>query len=120
MLDEWLQHKGFSVWLACTGQDALGVYRRHREKIDVVLMDIRMPGLDGPETFFVLKTIAPQVCCCFMSGELGHYTEEGLLALGAARIIKKPFCLDELTQVLSSLARPLALEPEAALRAGKS
>jgi len=111
MLDEWMRQQGFSVWLAKSGQAALGVYRRNQAAIDVVLMDVCMPGLDGPKTFAALKTIVPQIQCCFMSGDLGHYTEAQLMHAGAASFIRKPFQLDELTRSLSSFARPHAFRP---------
>jgi CheY-like chemotaxis protein len=111
MLDEWLRSQGFSVWLAATGQEALRLYRHHQEVIDVVLMDVCMPGLDGPRTLVRLKTMEPQVRCCFMSGNLGKYREAELIGLGAAKVIAKPFCLDEVARVLFDVAGQRALEP---------
>jgi CheY-like chemotaxis protein len=112
MLDEWLRRKGFSVWLAATGEDALEVYSRHNDTIDVVLMDVCMPGLDGPETLAGLKAINPQVCCCFMSGDLGGHSEAELLDRGGAAFVSKPFRPDDLARSLSSLVRPRTLKSE--------
>jgi DNA-binding NtrC family response regulator len=95
-----LRHEGHTVWLAGDSREALDLYRRHHESIDVVLMDVRMPGRDGPQTLAALQNLNPQVRCCFMSGSLGAYTEEGLFDLGAVAIVPKPFHLDELGQVL--------------------
>jgi CheY-like chemotaxis protein len=47
------------VWLAAGGQEALDLYQRHREAIDVVLLDVRMPGLDGPQTLAALRALNP-------------------------------------------------------------
>jgi CheY-like chemotaxis protein len=54
-----MHQQGFSVWLAASGREAIDVYRRHR--IDMVLLDVRMPGLDGPQTLAALQSLNPQV-----------------------------------------------------------
>jgi two-component system, OmpR family, response regulator len=105
VLHDTLQRHGFVVWLAADGQEALDLYRNHCKTIDVVLLDICMPGLDGPQTLAALKQVSPQVRCCFMSGEFGSYTEERLRELGAATVFEKPFHLDEVARVLGNLAR---------------
>jgi CheY-like chemotaxis protein len=99
-----MRQQGFTVWLAADGQEALDLYRRHREDIDVVLLDVRMPGRDGPQTLAALQQLNPQIRCCFMSGDLGSYTEERLRGLGAAAVLPKPFHLDEVAQALWELA----------------
>ena len=106
-----LGQQGFAVWLAANGHEALELYWRHRARIDVVLLDVRMPGLDGPQTLAALQQLNPQVRCCFMSGDLGAYTEEGLRHLGAATVLPKPFRLPEVVQVLRELAGRADLSP---------
>jgi two-component system, OmpR family, response regulator len=88
-----LQQRGFRVRLAATGQEAVEVYRQHRETVDLVLMDVRMPGWDGPQTLAKLRILNPQVRCCFMSGGFTEYTEEELLGRGADVLLRKPFDL---------------------------
>jgi CheY-like chemotaxis protein len=95
-----MHQQGFVVWLAANGREAIDVYRRHQETIDVILLDVCMPGLDGPQTLAALQNLNPEVRCCFMSGYLGNYTEERLLALGAVAVILKPFHLAKVAQEL--------------------
>jgi CheY-like chemotaxis protein len=106
-----LRQQGFAVWLASGGREALDLYRQHSRAIDVVLLDVRMPGLDGPQTLAALQELNPQVCCCFMSGGLGSYTQEGLRDLGAAAVLPKPFRLPEVARVLLGLAGDANGEP---------
>src|SRR5205814_4909737 len=89
-----MRQQGFVVWLAANGREALDLYRRHRAAIDVILLDVRMPGLDGPQTLAALQEINPHVRCCFMSGDLGSYTEGVLRDFKAAAGLPKPLRLD--------------------------
>ena len=59
MLGLALRGFGFSVQLASSGMQAVDIFRR--EPIDVVLMDVQMPDMDGPETFAALKAIDANV-----------------------------------------------------------
>ena len=106
LLNTGLRQLGFSVWQAASGQEAVDLYKRHQADIEIVLLDVRMPGsLDGPQTLAALRELEPNVLCCFMSGQFGGYTEAGLRELGASRVIPKPFRLFEVAHVLRDLAR---------------
>jgi CheY-like chemotaxis protein len=108
LLQTALPRYGFQVFVAASGQEALAVYREHRTEIAAVLLDVQMPGLDGPQTLRTLRAIDPQVRCCFMSGDLGDYSEEELLGLGAALVIPKPFRIAEVLQALQRLVGTLS------------
>jgi CheY-like chemotaxis protein len=82
---------GFEVRLAAGGREAIEVYREHRGSIALVLMDVQMPGLDGPEALAALRALDPAVRCCLMSADAGLYTPEQLHALGAMALLAKPF-----------------------------
>jgi CheY-like chemotaxis protein len=94
-----LELNGFDVWLAADGPEALQVYRAHRERINLVLLDVCMPGLDGPQTLDALREVNPDVRACFMSGDPGAYTPEELRQR-AALLIAKPFRPDRLARTL--------------------
>jgi DNA-binding response OmpR family regulator len=95
-----LQREGFAVWPASSGRAALEIFQRERDRIDVALLDVRMPGLDGPHTLVELRRLHPDLACCFMSGYAGAYTTDDLLALGAIHCFDKPFRLEEVAQRL--------------------
>jgi CheY-like chemotaxis protein len=105
MLEQVLSGFGFTVYLAGSGWQALEVFVRHGEAIDVVLLDVQMPELDGPGTLAALRRVNLSVPVVFMSGNTGRYSVEDLLALGAARVLHKPFRLEELGQLLWQLVR---------------
>jgi CheY-like chemotaxis protein len=100
-----LRQAGFSVRVAASGEEAVGLYGQHRDDIDLVLLDVRMDAMSGPDTFAALRRIEPRVRCCFMSGHAGDYSANELLALGARHVFSKPFgSLHELAQSLGRLA----------------
>jgi CheY-like chemotaxis protein len=104
MLRIALREEGFAVWLAANGREAFDLYRSHRKMIDVVLLDVNMPDLNGPQTLAALQELDPQIRCCFLSADFDSYTEDRLRGLGAAAVLQKPIPLHELAQVLWQLA----------------
>jgi CheY-like chemotaxis protein len=100
MVQLGLERSGFDVWLAPGGREAIRLYQKHRDSIAVVLLDVRMPDLDGPQTLEVLRRLDPDVRACFISADTGAYDQEQLRQLGAACVVTKPFRLEDLANVL--------------------
>lgn len=100
MLQRVLEMDGFAPRLAASGKEAIELYRQQPRDIALVLLDVQMPMLDGPQTLDALRRLDPQVRCCFMSGDTGDYTAESLLGRGAGHIFQKPFRLEEFCLVL--------------------
>lgn len=98
-----LERDGFEVWLAATGREAIALYRTHWEDIDVVLLDVGMPKMDGLETLNALRELDPDVRVCFMSGNTGIYEPDELIKHGAAHLIFKPFLVADLANILRQL-----------------
>jgi CheY-like chemotaxis protein len=99
MVQLGLERNGFDVWLAPDGRAAIELYRQHRERIDVVLLEVCMPGLSGPQTLEALRELNPDVRACFMSGDEDAYDPEALRR-HAAQLIPKPFRPDQLADTL--------------------
>jgi DNA-binding NtrC family response regulator len=104
LLQLGLERSGFEVWVAADGRAAIECYREHREDIAVVLIDVRMPGLDGPATLDGLRELNADVVACFMTGDMGAYHPEDLMRRGAVQVIPKPFQFDELVGIMRLLA----------------
>jgi two-component system OmpR family response regulator len=100
LLETVVSRRGFRVWLAANGNEAVEIYLRHGHDIEVVFLDVCMPGADGPATLAGLREINPRVCCCFMSGHTRAYSEADLLARGAMAVVAKPFKLSEIEKML--------------------
>ena len=110
LLQLGLERDGFEVRVADSGREAIEFYREHRDQIAVVLVDVRMPGLDGVQTLKALREINPEVLACFMSGDPGGYNLDELVHCGAASVIAKPFHLDQLANTLRQLAQGAPVE----------
>jgi two-component system OmpR family response regulator len=103
LLQTILRHHGFAVWLAPGGAEAVQLYGQQRNRVDLVLLDVAMPDWDGPRTFQALRKENPNLVGCFVAGASDEYTDEQLLALGAAKVIHKPFEAADVAKVLWEL-----------------
>lgn len=95
---------GYTVLEAPGGEEALQVVRESAPRIDVVLTDMRMPGMDGPTLASRLAAMLPAVRIVYMSGYTDGLPEQELKAPGRA-FLAKPFTVKQLTD---TLARVLA------------
>ena len=98
-----LRQCGFRVRVAASGEAALETCRQHGQEIRVVLLDVRMPGMDGPQTLAALRQLNPAIRCCFMTGYIEGYSREELLAFRADDFFLKPVSIAEVTQILRGL-----------------
>jgi CheY-like chemotaxis protein len=104
ILKKRLEDSGFQVSTAADGVEAVDFCSHHGDEVAVVLLDIKMPRLDGPETLERLKTLKRNLPVCFMTGHAGAYDPDELLARGARHLFTKPFKLEEVVRVVSNLA----------------
>ena len=91
-----LEDEGYKVLSASNGEEALRIYRRKKEKIALVILDMIMPGLGGKETFLKLKVIDSAIKVLLSSG---YSTNEGvgeILKEGVSGFIQKPYRDEEL------------------------
>jgi CheY-like chemotaxis protein len=86
-----LAARGYSVLDSTCSGDALSIAERHRGPIDLVLSDMVMPGLSGPDTVALIRAQRPSVKVLYMSG----YSDHALLCQGSKEVtvnfIQKPF-----------------------------
>jgi DNA-binding response OmpR family regulator len=111
MLAMLFQEQGLAAHVASNGPEALAMYDWHRDTIGLVLLDVRLPGMDGPEVLQELRQRDPSVRCCFITGDTGKFTPEKLLELGAIGVFAKPFEFEGLFAKVKQL-----LEGEPALQ----
>lgn len=97
-IEQMLKRLGYHVLSAGSGPEALRLYERHQDEIDMVLLDIVMPGMGGGELYAILKTINPNVKVLLSSGYDVGKEADAILKGGSDGFIQKPFFLKELSQ----------------------
>jgi DNA-binding NtrC family response regulator len=90
----------FRVVRATTGEEALEILRR--EAVDVVTLDLRMPGLDGVATLERIRTFAPDLPVVVVTGYGSKETLADTLFLGVFSYLNKPFHASELLETVRS------------------
>ncbi|MBS3821594.1 MAG: response regulator, partial [Phycisphaerae bacterium] len=95
-----LKRLGFDVVEAEDGSVAVEAYRRQSEQIDVVLLDMTMPNMAGPETLRQLLQIDPAVRVVLCSGYSEHEAATHPELSGARAFLHKPFRYDHLASSL--------------------
>lgn len=100
-----LRKKGFEVYSSASGTEAVELYCRSGVRIDLILMDVQMPGLSGPAALDEIRAVAPDVRCCFITANRSADMHAELLSRGALAVFWKPFgSLSELARALHQFA----------------
>jgi CheY-like chemotaxis protein len=95
---EWLRELGYTVLTAPNGQVALERAAQHEGRIDIVVSDVVMPKLGGPELIRRLRQTRPEARWLFISG----YVEADALPTGAV-LLSKPFEMADLAAKVRQL-----------------
>lgn len=92
---------GYGVLVAETGEAAVRVFGEHTGPVTAVVLDVELPGMDGPATLAALRVLDPELPCVFVTGQSPRYAAEELAALDAW-VLAKPVRLGDLAAVLRS------------------
>ena len=103
-----LEKLGYHVLLADSGKNALKVYEDHRDSIDLIVLDMIMPGMGGSETFDRLKAMEPSVRVLLSSGYSLNGQASLIMKRGCNGFIQKPFNIEQISikirEILESTA----------------
>jgi PAS domain S-box-containing protein len=88
---EILETLGYTVMTASGGREAIDVYRERKEEIDLVILDMIMPDLEGGKTFDALKVVDADVSVILSSGYSLNSEAESIMQRGCAAFMQKPF-----------------------------
>lgn len=95
-----MRSKGFQVEVASSGEEAILLAQQFQPEL--LLLDIRMPGINGIETFRRLKTICPEAFAIFMTAYAASHLSQEALHEGAVEVFPKPLDIDRLCQRIES------------------
>jgi len=101
--EELLEHLGYNVLTARTGKEAVETYKKNKERIDVVVLDMIMPDMSGGRTYERLKEVSPKVKVLLSSGYSINGQATEILDQGCDGFIQKPFKMIELSRKLREI-----------------
>ncbi|MBI5601807.1 MAG: PAS domain S-box protein [Deltaproteobacteria bacterium] len=93
-----LQRLGYTVLLAKSGEEALVVYQKNKERIDLVILDMVMPVMSGGEVYKMLKGLNPLLKAILSSGYSLNGQAARIMEDGCNGFIQKPFHVVELSK----------------------
>ncbi|HQU45289.1 MAG TPA: PAS domain S-box protein, partial [Pirellulales bacterium] len=98
-----LESVGFEVLTATSGTEAVEMFARRPKEIDLVLMDMTMPHMNGEETFAQLREIDPKVLVVMASGYSEHEATSHIVSKNLAGFLQKPYRAADLVAKLRGL-----------------
>ncbi|MBT8340330.1 MAG: response regulator [Desulfatitalea sp.] len=98
-----LKKLGYKVLTAADGREAIALYKEKHAQIDLVILDMIMPEMDGSDTFQELKKINPDIQAILSSGYSMDGQTTTILELGCKGFIQKPFGMQDLSAKVKSV-----------------
>ncbi len=87
---------GYEVITAVDGLDGMAQFSTHQDRIDLVLLDLTMPNMDGKETYSQMRAKRPDVATVLMSGYNEQDATQEFVGKGLAGFLAKPFLVADL------------------------
>jgi len=95
---ESLEVMGYNVFTAKSGQEAIDVFKTKNGEIELVILDMIMPGMGGKETFDILKSINPDIKIILSSGYTMDTQPAKMMERGCDGFIQKPYSVNDLSR----------------------
>lgn len=111
LLRHVLVRRGYRVMSATSGEEAVRLYQQHRDEIDLVVLDMTMPGLSGQETFQAIRAIDPTARVLLSSGYAQEGAAQEVLRRGARGFLQKPYLITELAGKVHEILHAPAADP---------
>ncbi len=103
---EILKRLGYQVMTAINGRTALSVFEESRDEIDLVILDLIMPGMGGEQVYDGLVALKPDIKVLLASGYALDDQARELLSRGADDFIQKPYSVTDLSQKVRQILLP--------------
>ena len=100
---ELLEELGYTVIPAMSGQEAIEIFQKEQDTIDMIIMDMIMPGMSGSETFDRLKEINQDIRILLSSGYSVDGQATKILRRGCDGFIQKPFNMNQLAEKIHKI-----------------
>jgi PAS domain S-box-containing protein len=103
LLNDVLIDQNYDVILAKDGFEGLELYKKNKKSIDLIILDIIMPGMSGKEVFDKIREIDKEAKIIITSGYSKQKVTESLMSSGANGFLPKPFNIDKLLGLIKAL-----------------
>ncbi|CAB1084322.1 PAS/PAC sensor hybrid histidine kinase [Olavius algarvensis Delta 1 endosymbiont] len=100
---ELLEELGYTVLPAMSGHEAVEIFQADQDRIDMIIMDMIMPGMSGSDTFDRLKEIKPDARILLSSGYSVDGQATNILERGCDGFIQKPFNMNQLADRIQKI-----------------
>jgi len=91
---------GYHILTAKSGEEAIDVYGKNMDDIDLVILDLIMPGMNGGETYDRLKEMNSDIKVLLSSGYSINGQAREILDRGCSGFIQKPFSMKEISLII--------------------
>jgi len=98
-----IEKLGYTVLVAKSGKEAIQIYKENRDRIDMVILDMIMPKMNGGETYDNLKAFNPNIKVLLSSGYSINGQATEILERGCNGFIQKPFNIGELSKKIRDI-----------------
>ena len=103
LIKDMLDAIGYTVSVALSGKEAVELYAKTGSPINLAIIDMLMPGMNGRETFNALKKINPEIKAIMCSGygvqnDINEITKDG-----AKAFLQKPFSMNEIAEIIEDV-----------------
>ncbi len=100
---QMLEKLGFSVLTATNGQEALAIFKDNQDRIDLVVLDMIMPGMGAGDTYDGLRALDPKIKVLLSSGYGVDEQTNAVLQRGCKGFIQKPFNMQVLLNTIEDI-----------------
>lgn len=105
VVESVLESRGARVLSAPDGRTGVEIFRRNAKDIDVVLLDMTMPGMRGDEVFHSLRHIREDACVILSSGYAEQEAVSRFVGAHPAGFVQKPYTIDRLVESIGAAMR---------------
>jgi len=109
-----LEYLGYQVAVVLSGHEAITYCQQSEHQVDMVLLDMIMPDMAGPECFVRLQQLIPDIKVILCTGYDRNHAVQELLDQGVVAFLQKPYELDQIANVCKELSQPIRTCPDPA------
>ena len=106
LMEKTLQRFGFEVIIARNGREAIELFHDQASRIDIVILDMSMPDMNGEQVFHQLQSLKSDVKVLLSSGTNTPDKLERLFACGLKGFLQKPYMPRELAEKVNQILNP--------------